>query len=252
MLILRMLSGLLIGAWRLVLPTGREKNRVANSFRPEPSVRIAMSGSRSAAVGDGDPYLHTADEMGKVAGRLCSTPGCPRPEVEAGHCYYCHRAPPEPDEKAAEFHSRAARKAVKDLDGEGVLDHMRNFRQYSSAPIKASPPFSIGPGRGMGTRCSGCGSTCARRDLNKATAACFACDPNHSRSRPSWTTADGRRTPVAEMTDGHLVNSAAMVRRWLTTGTRPVTDDRIRMCGHVLAECDGRGILHKVRSRHGR
>lgn len=151
---------------------------------------------------------------------------------------------PEPAARiaaAADFHARAARRSVEDLDGEGALAHMRHFRRYSGALARPDEPFGRGPALRLGA-CAGCGSTCARRDM---TATCFACDPGHRRSRPSWTARDGRRIPVEEMGDDHLTDSARMVRRWLRRGD-PVSDDRIRMCGHVLAECRRRGITGEV------
>lgn len=212
MLILRMLSGLVARALGLA---GRRKK-----FAPAAEPGSAPGGTRPGAADE--------TETGGGAERLG---------------------------KAAAFHARAARKAVEVLDGEGILGHMRHFRRYSSDLLGIGAPSEPNPLRGP--RCEGCGSTCARRDMSppirsardpgrrgsRLSWTCFACDPG--RSRPSWTTADGRRLPVAEMGEDHLANSAAMVRRWLRDG-RAVSDDRIRMCGHVLVECGRRGILREV------
>lgn len=224
MLILRMLSGLLAKAWGLL--HWRRDGFVVSSpeFRPEPVRWIATTGcdqtTRTSST-SGDPYLDEARQIKKRHG--------------------------------AEWHAKAARKAVEALDGEGVLEHMRHFRGYSSDICGKRPA----PPTGM-SQCHKCGSTCAPADLwdwpayytaldeGPECAACigpvFLCDK-------SWTSSDGRRTPVYEMTGGHLVNSARMVRRWLLAGTRPVSDDRIRMCGLVLQECESRGIMGEV--RHG-
>lgn len=207
MLILRMFSGLFAGAWGLARPGRREKNRVA-----APGL-VSETAVWIATTGSTDPHDPGAPYLGA----------------------------------AADFHARAARKAVVALDGEGVLTHMRHFRRYSSILLRTATPFETSPHRRPGTRCEGCGSTCARRDMSPATATCFACDPSHRRSRPSWTARDGRRIPVREMDESHLVNSARMVRRWLRDGTHPVSDDRIRMCGHVLVECARRGVMGEVR-----
>lgn len=143
----------------------------------------------------------------------------------------------------AAWHAKAARKAVVDLDGEGVLEHMRHFRRYSSAEMTS---YSYHPGT-----CGACGATAAGKDmvshltLHGRRLVCIPCSGH--RDRPMWTASGsvhGRAIaaiPVEEMGDGHLVNAAAMVMLRLRSGC--VSDDRIRMCGHVLEECCRRGII---------
>jgi len=233
MLMLRMISGLLVWALRPLMPRGRKKFAAAEDtgFRPEGTIHTASTGFfRADGKPSGDPCLGHAREMepNRNTERL---------------------------EKAAEWHAKAARRAVIDRDGEGALQHMRNFRRYSGALVGTDEPFARSPRLRPGA-CIGCGSTCAKGDLSPATATCFACDPARRHGRPCWTARDGRNTPVEEMDDGHLENSALMVGRWLRDGSRPVTDDRIRMTGHVLEECAKRGINLSyagiLKAKHGR
>ncbi len=233
MLILRMISGLAASAWGLLRPRGGgpKKNRVAERlefFRPEPFEPvpvqwIAMTGR------SGDPYLDAAREMWS---------GTDQDKLG----------------KAAAWHAKAARRAVIDLDGEGALQHMRHFRRYSSELLDRDADLPSDPQWAART-CSECGSTCAPRDMHRSPEEFHlpegppVCEPcSGQRNRPLWTAKDGRRIPVAEMDDDHLVNSARMVRRWLASGARPVNDDRVRMCGHVLVECGRRGMLGEVRN----
>jgi len=218
MLILRMISGLLAGAMRLLMPARRGKKFVADAtpdFLPEGTTRTASTGHIHHDPHESywDPRLSRVREP-KNTERL---------------------------EKAAAWHAKAARKAVVDLDGEGVLQHMRHFRRYSGALVRTAEPFAHSP-RLRPDACIGCGSTCARRDLASATATCFACNPCSDHGRPCWIASDGKAIPVEDMDDEHLKNSAMMVGRWLEDGSRPVTDDRIRMTGHVLEECARRGL----------
>lgn len=144
----------------------------------------------------------------------------------------------------AEVHADAAREAVKAFEGESALRHMNRFRRCSSGIIGPRPD----PPAGM-IRCSECGSTCTPTDMQHwpeycrslPSPVCAACVQGFL-DENSWTTASGRRISVYNMTNDHLVNSASMVRRRLLDGIPSVSDDRIRMCGHVLEECDKRGI----------
>jgi len=222
-LVLRMISGLVVWAWRLLVPGGRKKNRVAKTnfrdsgtvtFSAGPTQRIIATGCLTC---NDNPCLDISIEIGSEKNI-------------------------EKLKKAADWHAKAARKAVIDRDGEGVLQHMRHFRRYSGALVKTDEPFARSP-QLRPNACIGCGSTCAHNDLSPSTAICFACNPVHRHSRPVWGTRDGREIPVDEMTDDHLRMSALMVRRWLLNGSRPVTDDRIRMTGHVLEECAKRGLI---------
>ncbi len=205
MFMLRMISGLLAGAW-------------VSLRRRGPAARSARRPAPRAPEADGDLY----------AGALGL-------------------------ERAAAFHARAARRSVEDLDGEGVLEHMRHFRRYSSACDNRDARRG---GQAHSLRCTNCGLICASGDMRNVDPSagphlfpagqlvCAACDPTVATA--SWTARDGRRVPVWEMGDRHLAESAAAVRRWLRAGTLPVNDDRIRMCGHVLVECARRGIAGEV------
>ncbi len=257
MLILRMLSGLVAVAWGM-LP--RRRNRLVTSpvppFRAEVADRIAgtcsfssvQAASMSALAascnkasdavrgfGDAvDPYLDGAGWLRSENGQ--------RPECRAEDGYHkldCPRAAESKEKlrKAAEWHAEAGRKAIVDLDGEGTLEHMRHFRRYSSSGQDQQYP----PGT-----CGACGATANGRDMvsgNTQYGRRLVCIPcSGRRDSPSWTARGGKGVPVREMDDQHLVNSAMLVRRWLRKGEHPVSDDRVRMCGHVLKECARRGL----------
>ena len=166
--------------------------------------------------------------------------------------------PPEPDEiegmwsekkhadrlrSGAAWHAKVARKAVAELDGEGVLEHMRHFRRYSSGVTN--------PRNQQPNTCSACGGTVVSRDMvphvtkHGRRLVCIPCSGH--RDRPMWTTSYSA-IPVEEMDDAHLVNAAAGVRRRLCNSAH-VPDDRIRMCGHVLEECRRRGLIRRVADR---
>lgn len=219
MLILRMLSGLLAGFWRLL--GGRQRKRFeaspTPSFQPEPTTYIPAT-----AVCAPWPPLMTLEVAEKIV--------------------KLHRA--------AEWHAAYARGRIgysshggRVFDGDGVIEHMRNFRKYSSQFHDKWDAIPSGSAKTT-ILCKMCGSTCTRKDMfdemcgGEMWLVCAVCREIVSES---WTDIDGRRTNVRDMDDKHLVESVEKVRKWLRND-KIVNDDRIRMCGHVLQECSRRGL----------
>lgn len=203
-LILRMLSGLIAGFWGFLSGKRRKERFEASStpsFQPEPTTYIPATAMFPL------PRLLTYEQALEEERKL---------------------------HNAAEWHAKAARKAVLDDDGDGVIEHMRNFRRYSLQICDAKDTVlsdSV-------IQCVECGSTCSRKDMtNGPRLQCGACD--ETRADDSWTDKDGQWTHIRDMYDKHLIESADKVKRWLRNGDT-VNDDRIRMCGHVLQECNHR------------